>query len=280
MAIVADLHMHTVFSDGLNTPEEICELVENKGLKVFSVTDHDSVKGIASLKKCAKITFISGIELTATANRKEVHLLGYYIDPETGQLLETLHKIQEKRVERLMEMVDGLNRLGKFSIDRDELMEEMGDGLYNRLNLARFMVKKKIAPRIDSCFSQYLGDASEMYAPVDYFSPDKAIDLIHKSGGLAFLAHPHNLGVHGMIPELVEQGLDGIEAFYPTHGPDEVRQCLEWAGRFGLGVSGGSDFHGTPGSPKQIMSAGLDGERLVDFLAIKPDRDFVTSVRD
>lgn len=280
MAIVADLHMHTVFSDGLNTPEEICELVENKGLKAFSVTDHDSVKGIATLKKCAKITFIPGIELTATANRKEIHLLGYYINPETEQLIETLQKIQEKRVERLMEMVDGLNKLGKFSIDRDELAEEMGDGLYNRLNLARFMVKKKIAPRIDYCFSHYLGDGSEQYAPVDYFSPLEAINLIHKSGGLAFLAHPYNLDIHIMIPELVEQGLDGIEAFYPTHGSDEVRQCLEWAERFGLGVSGGSDFHGATGSPKQILSAGLDGERLVDFLAIKPDRDFVTAGRD
>lgn len=277
MGIVADLHMHTVFSDGLNTTEEICELVANKGLKAFSVTDHDSVKGIASLKKFATVTFIPGIELTATTNRKEVHILGYYINPETEQLLETLHKIQEKRVERLMEMVDRLNKLGKFLIDRDELMEEMGDGLYNRLNLARFMIKKKMAPRIDYCFSQYFGDGSELYEPVDYFSPHKAIGLIHKSGGLAFLAHPYNLDIQAMIPEFVEQGLDGLEAFYPTHKPNEVRQCLEWAERFGLGVSGGSDFHGTLGSTKQIMAAGLDGERLVDFLAIKPDCDFVTA---
>jgi predicted metal-dependent phosphoesterase TrpH len=276
--IVADLHLHSTFSDGLFTPAEILELVVSKGLRAFSLTDHDSVGGFASLTPNPKVTFIPGIELTSTYESKEIHILGYYINPNEPELGEVLKHIALRRSQRLMDIVDKLNNGGKVALDKDELAETLGTGSYNRLNLARFMVKKGLAQSIERVFANYLGDSSEAYETVNYFSPAKAIKLIHKCGGLAFLAHPYTNNTSGYIPELVEYGLNGLEAFHPSHGTADVKKCLDWAARFKLGVSGGSDFHGNENSPRKILSAGLNGERLVDFLALNPSRDLATAV--
>jgi len=275
--IVADLHMHSTHSDGLYTPRELYEEVVKKGLKAFSITDHDSVAGYRSLAETGGIVLIPGVELTSTLDNREIHLLGYFFNPEHPELLETLAKISKKRRERLIEIVEMLNEEGKVWIDIDELTAEWGNGSYSRLNLARFMVRKKLVSGIENCFAQFLGESSSVYRPVNYFSPKEAIRLIHSSGGLAFLAHPYTANVEGQVPELVEHGLNGIEAYHPSHGPGEVKGCLEWAVRFNLGVSGGSDFHGNSNSQRQLLSSGLTGERLVDFLALKPNQNFIAA---
>lgn len=273
--ICADLHMHSTCSDGLYSPEAISELIVNKGLKAFSLTDHDTVDGLGRIACGEGVTFIPGLELTSTHDGKEVHILGYYIDPDNPELLGILKEIGKKRVERLLGMVEDLNSSGKTRIDMEEMVKEFGEGSYNRLNLARYLVKKGAATSIDHCFTSFIGEDSIAYRPVDFFPPRDAIKLIKKAGGLAFLAHPYTLNVPGIIPELVEYGLAGLEAFHPSHTPQEVRSCVEWADRLKLGLSGGSDFHGAENSPRQILSAGLDGERLVDFLALRPDRNMV-----
>ncbi|MBI3793959.1 MAG: PHP domain-containing protein [Nitrospinae bacterium] len=273
--IVADLHLHSTFSDGLHTPAALAELVAGKGLRAFSLTDHDTVAGHALVPQNPKVTFIPGIELTATHDGKEVHLLGYYINKDEPELGDILAKIAARRTKRLMDIVDKLNNAGKVLLDKDELAEDLGTGSYNRLNLARFMVKKGLAQSIERVFNSYLGDSSDAYEAVNYLSPVHAIKLIHQCGGVAFLAHPYTNNTSLLIPELVECGLNGIEAFHPSHGVSDVKKCLDWAVRFKLGVSGGSDFHGNENSPRKILSAGLNGERLVDFLALNPSRDCV-----
>ena len=275
--ICADLHMHSTLSDGLHSPEALSELIVNKGLKAFSLTDHDTVDGLSRITAGEGVTFIPGLELTSTHNGTEVHILGYYFDPKNPELLGILKEIGKKRVERLLGMVEDLNSSGKTRIDTADMVKEFGEGSYNRLNLARYLVKKGAATSIDHCFTSFIGEDSKSYRPVDFFSPKDAIKLIQKAGGLAFLAHPYTQNIPGIIPELVEYGLAGLEAFHPSHTPQEVRNCLEWADRLKLGLSGGSDFHGNKNSPRQILSAGLDGERLVDFLALRPDRDMVTA---
>jgi len=275
--IVADLHMHSTFSDGLHTPEALVELVVGKGIKAFSITDHDSIQGVAAVQPCAKATLIPGIEITSTHEGKEVHILGYYINIKEPELIETLSNIAIRRERRLMDIVDRLNTAGKISLDKEELSREFGTGSYNRLNLARFMVKKGIAQSIERVFANYLGDSSEAYEAVNYFSPLNAIRLIHKCGGLAFLAHPYTNNTSSLIPELVEHGLNGLEVFHPSHGAADVKKALDWAVRFRLGISGGSDFHGNENSPRKILSAGLNGDRLVEFLALNPSRDYVAA---
>lgn len=274
--IVADLHLHSTFSDGLNTPEELAQLVVDKGLKAFSITDHDSVKGI-DLAKTDKATLIPGIELTSTFDGKEVHLLGYYINAGYAPLLDTLDNIAVRREKRLLDIVDKLNTAGKVRLDKDELTVSLEKRSYNRLNLARFMVKKGLTPNVERAFNLYIGDGAAAYEAVNFFSPMEAIRLIHKAGGIAFLAHPYSNNTSALIPELVECGLNGIEAFHPSHTAASVEKCFDWAKRFKIGLSGGSDYHGNANSPRKILAAGLTGERLVEFMALNPLRDFVAA---
>ncbi len=274
--IVADLHLHSTFSDGLNTPEELIQLVSEKGLKAFSLTDHDSVQGI-EFAKTDKVTHIPGIELTSTLEGKEVHILGYYINPGYAPLLETLNDIAVRRQKRLLDIVDKLNAAGKIRLDKDELSESLEKRSYNRLNLARFMVKKGLTPNVERAFNLYIGDNATEYEAVNFFPPRAAIRLIHRAGGIAFLAHPYSNDTSALIPELVECGLNGIEAFHPSHNSANVEKCLDWAKRFKIGISGGSDYHGNANSPRKILAAGLSGERLVEFMALNPQRDFVAA---
>ena len=274
--IVADLHLHSTYSDGLNSPEELAQLVVAKGLKAFSITDHDTVKGIEQAKT-DKATLIPGIELTSTLDGKEVHVLGYYLNPGYAPLLETLNSIAVRREKRLMDIVDKLNAGGKVRLDKDELTESLEKRSYNRLNLARFMVKKGLTPNVERAFNLYIGDGAAAYEAVNFFSPALAIRLIHKAGGIAFLAHPYSNNTSALIPELVECGLNGIEAFHPSHNAASVEKCLDWAKRFKIGICGGSDYHGNSNSARKILAAGLTGERLVEFMALNPLRDFVAA---
>lgn len=275
--IVADLHLHTTFSDGLNTPEELAQQVAASGLKAYAITDHDTVKGVLPSTAPDKVTLIPGLELTATHEGKEVHVLGYYIHLDHAELLETLENIASRRVVRLYGIIDRLNSSGNVKLDKNEISLELENRSFNRLNLARFMVKKGIANNVEGIFAKYIGDSAEAYEAVDYFSPVDAIKLIHRAGGIAFLAHPYSSNISAWIPELVEYGLNGIEAFHPSHGADDIKKCLDWATRFKIGVSGGSDFHGGQNSKRKLLSAGLNGERFVNFMSLNPLRDFVTA---
>ncbi len=265
--IVADLHLHSSFSDGLDSPESLCDKVLESGLQTFSLTDHDSVAGHDICSKCEGAEFIPGIELTATNEGKEVHILGYFIDSENEELLEVLGKIATKRKDRLFSIVKKLNASKKALIDWDELGENIGGSSYNRLNLARFMIKKGVVRNLDDCFSRLLGDSSDAYEAVDFFSPVEAIALLHGSGGVAYVAHPFATGVSTLIPSLVDEGLDGIEVYHSSHSPGDERKCMELAERYNLGICGGSDYHGNENSPRKILSAGLDKKEFENFLA-------------
>ena len=273
--IVADLHLHSNCSDGLNTPEEISELVEKKGVKVFSLTDHDSVTGHSAFNRFTNGEFIPGIELTSTIEGTELHILGYFIDSANKELLEVLDKIAIKRKSRLLSIIEKLSLNSDIDIDKDEVIAEIGTGSYNRLNLARFFLKKGFAMSLDECFSQYLGESGSYYEAVDFFTSGEAINLIHNSGGLAFLAHPFVGSAHMYIPRLVEEGLNGIEVYHPSHSAENVRFCLDIAAKYSLGICGGSDFHGTENPKRQIKSFGLDEEQLDNFLSMNPGRDLV-----
>jgi len=275
--VVADLHLHSSLSDGVDSPEVLCQKVASAGLKVFSLTDHDSVEGHKICAGFGNLEFIPGIELTATHKGKEMHILGYYINATFPELLDTLERIAIRRKERLFGIVEKINKLTDLEINWDEVADKIGDGSYNRLNLARFMIQKDLVPSIDAVFSRYLGDYNDSYEAVNFFPPSEAINLIHKSGGIAFLAHPYASGVAKLIPELLEHGLNGIEVYHPSHGEKDIERCLNWAVRFRLGISGGSDYHGNKNSPREILSSGLNGEELVRFLEQNPNRGCVTA---
>lgn len=274
--IVADLHLHSDCSDGITSPEDLLQRLENMELKAFSLTDHDSVAGHETMSGARKAEFIPGIELTSTDDGKEIHILGYFINSAFPELLEIIDRIAVKRRARIESIVASLNTSESLNIDMDELAESIGEGSYNRLNMARFILKKGLVQSIEECFDKYLGESSESYEAVNFFSPGDAIGLIHRAGGKAFLAHPFHADVTRYIPMMVEQGLDGIEAYHPSQSSEESRRCLETAGRYGLGVCGGSDYHGNENLKRKIRVSGLDDEMLQKFLTMNTSSNCVS----
>ena len=269
--VVADLHLHSTCSDGLNSPEEIAMLVEKEALCAFSLTDHDSVAGHEECRAAAtSAQFIPGIELTSTHNGVEVHILGYWIDSENPELLETIDEIAIKRQSRLLDIVDSLRENYQIHIDRDELAEAIGSGSWNRLNLARFIIESGLAGSLAECFNNYLGDNSDIYQAVDFFPPPKAISLIKRAGGVPFLAHPGISSVHKLVPWLKENGLAGLELYHPSHSGEDMALISRLATEYDLAVSGGSDFHGTENSRRKIKAAGLTADDFDKFIKQTP----------
>ncbi len=254
-----DLHVHTTASDGLLEPAGLVTAVAGARIQVFSVTDHDTVDAlprVEALASAAGLILISGIELSAYWRKKEVHILGYFLDPEASSLLAFLRQMREDRRTRLQAMLSRLWALG-LKVDRDEVMALTRNGNVGRPHLARVLVQHRYVASTDEAFERYLAEDRPAYVPRQNVDVGDAIRVIHAAGGLASLAHP---GLHDRdeaIPDLMAAGLDGIEVYHAKHSPGQTARYRKLAGRHHLLVTGGSDFHGglgldhgpAPGTP-------------------------------
>ncbi len=248
----ADLHLHTCFSDGTYSPEELVSQGRHHGLAAIALTDHDSVEGCApAARACAAaaIEFIPGTELTAEQADSELHILGYLIDTENPAFLAEIAKFQTVRQNRVREMVTRLNQA------QVPLTEEAVFGLANcrspgRPHVARALVAAGLCRSLDEAFERFLKKHRPAWVPKFKMTATNAIDLIHRAGGVAVMAHPGLTRADEAIPGMVEAGLDGIECFHTKHSTAMVEHYLGIADRFHLLVTGGSDCHGlTKGKP-------------------------------
>jgi len=245
-----DLHTHTTASDGLLCPEALVQAVQAAHLDVFSITDHDTLDALAGAEAHAGargLRLIPGIELSAMWRKKfELHLLGYFFDPADPRLLGFLRARREARRTRLTAMLDRLRGMG-IVVAADDVLACARDGNVGRPHLARVLVQRGLVGSPDEAFERYLGEGKPAYVPRPDVTMAEAIRVIHDAGGLASLAHP---GLHNhdeALPDLVASGLDGIEVYHVTHPPGQVRHYRRQAERWGLVVTGGSDFHGAAG---------------------------------
>jgi predicted metal-dependent phosphoesterase TrpH len=245
-----DLHTHTTASDGLLSPEALVQAVQAAHLDVFSITDHDTLDALAGAEAHAGargLRLIPGIELSAMWRKKfELHLLGYFFDPADPRLLGFLRARREARRTRLTAMLDRLRGMG-IVVAADDVLACARDGNVGRPHLARVLVQRGLVGSPDEAFERYLGEGKPAYVPRPDVTMAEAIRVIHDAGGLASLAHP---GLHNhdeALPDLVASGLDGIEVYHVTHPPGQVRHYRRQAERWGLVVTGGSDFHGAAG---------------------------------
>lgn len=273
-----DLHIHSSCSDGRLAVEAVVQLAVNAGLTGFSLTDHDTVSGLARAKECADasgLVFIPGLELNTDYVDDEVHILGFFINPEHPELNLKLADLKAKRKQRARLIVDRLNELG-FSMDFERVRAVAGDKVIGRPHIARTMVECGFAATEKEAFDRYIGRGQPAFVPRYSFTPEEAIKIIIDSGGLPFLAHPGKIRDQAIIPALVQMGLCGLEVYYPEHSEDEIHRFLELAEYHGLLVSGGSDFHG-PGSGEKREMLGLsyieeDGfQRILEYLKGKRD---------
>jgi 3',5'-nucleoside bisphosphate phosphatase len=242
----ADLHLHTQFSDGTFTPEELAGHGARLGFAALALTDHDSVEGGARMAAaCARagIEFIVGAELTAEHDDTEVHILGYFLDPENQVLLKKIGKFQIVRQERIREMVAALNKLG-VPLEAETVFALANCKSPGRPHVARALVKEKLVGHLDEAFEKYLKKGRPAWVPKTKMSALEGVELIHQAGGLAVMAHPGLNRTDEIIPDLVDSGLDGIECFHTRHSTVLSQRYLEIADKFQLLVTGGSDCHG------------------------------------
>jgi len=242
----ADLHLHSHFSDGTYSPEEIVGRGARGGFAVLALTDHDSVEGCARMDvacDAAGIEFIPGAELTAEQGGNELHLLGYFLDTQDPKLLAEIAKFQTVRQNRIREMVARLNRLN-IPLSADAVFALANCRSPGRPHVARAMVNAGLCFSLDEAFERFLKKNRPAWVPKMKMSALEAIKLIHQAGGLAVMAHPGLNRTDEVIPELADAGMDGIECFHTKHSPTTAARYLALADKFHLLVTGGSDCHG------------------------------------
>jgi len=242
----ADLHLHTQFSDGTFTPEELVLHAQKQGLACIALTDHDTVEGCArAATACAAVQmeFIPGAELTAEHADTEVHILGYFLDTQNSVLLEKIARFQAVRQNRIREMVAALNQLG-IPLQAGAVFALANCKSPGRPHVARALVKEKFIANIDEAFERYLKKGRPAWVPKTKMSALEGVGLIHQAGGLAIMAHPGLNRTDAIIPDLVDAGLDGIECFHTKHSTVMSERYLEIAEKHHLLVTGGSDCHG------------------------------------
>lgn len=240
-----DLHLHSIKSDGVHTPSEIAEMAYKAGLSAFALTDHDSVSGVREATKRAKelsITCVPGLEISARLN-EEVHILGYNIDIDNADFINGLGEIQELRRQRNLQIIKKLHAHGI----KLKVYEDIDWSTSGRSHIAKMLIEQGFVRHRAEAFDKYIGKKAPCYLKDVGISPEDAIKLINKAGGIAVLAHPFRFIRDGELSNFVSKmvgfGLGGIEAYYPNYGQGVRKSIKDVAKEYGLIVTGGSDYH-------------------------------------
>jgi predicted metal-dependent phosphoesterase TrpH len=272
-----DLHIHSTASDGSFTPAEIIDHAQKLNLAAIAITDHDSIDGSREALRIGippSFNFLTGVEISAAhppffPGSGSFHILGYDIRLDNRDLNQALSKLQAARKNRNPSILKRLNKLG-FQISLDEVNQEVGEGQLGRPHIAYAMVKKGFVTSIDEAFDKYLGTRGPAYVDKYRIECEQAIQIIRAAGGVPVLAHPALLDIENdqkldaLLQNLMKIGLAGIEVYYPEHSPQQIRQYTELARKYGLLMTGGTDFHGTI-TPQIKMGSGK-GSLFIPYL--------------
>ena len=249
---MVDLHLHSTFSDGSRTPEEVVALAREAGLSAAVLTDHDNWRGADRFRAAADAAGLRtavGMEISADVPGRTVHLLAYGFDPADAALASAMERVRGGRRARNAEIYAKLARLG-CPVSPEEVEREAGTpDLVARPHIAAALVRKGFARDRADAFRRFLERGAPAYADRFRLAPDEAIRLVRGAGGVVSLAHPYSTRydrseLRAFVARLAEAGLDGIEAYYTGHLPGQVEELLGLAAEFGLVATGGSDFHG------------------------------------
>ena len=256
-----DLHTHSTFSDGTFTPLQLVKYAEEKGLKAFALTDHDTTEGVKEAKSIeTNVEVISGVEISTRYDKKEIHIVGLYVNENDADLNKQLKYYREKRVTRNFEILEKLNSLG-VDITIDDVKESCTGDVISRAHIAKALVSKGFVGSYTEAFDRYLGDNKCAYVPRETLNYDDSMELITKAGGVPVLAHPllykmSDTNLENMMVKLRQKGLKAVEVYYSTHSNSDTQHIMAMANRVGLIYSGGSDFHGAT-KPKIDMGTGM-----------------------
>lgn len=263
--MIADLHTHSTASDGQYRPAEVVRLAKDHGIQAMALTDHDTVDGVQEAIRAGEelgMKIIRGVELGAKEYRN-LHILGYGFTDATCPLSELCEKLRAGRDERKYRILDFLKEKG-VDISLDEVEEAAGGKVIARPHFAQVMVRRGYVSTPREAFDRYL-DTDE-YSRIERFkaSAQECIAAIKSSGGKVSFAHPYQVGLddaalESLLRTLIDDGLDAIECYHSGHTPAQIEFYLSLARRYGLHVTGGSDFHGERVKP-QIHLTGIQLE--------------------
>lgn len=244
-----DLHTHSLKSDGSMTPSEVVEEAKRAGLSAIALSDHDTVDGVREAVETGKkigVEVIPAIEFSVIS-KTETHILGYFIDIENPDLLQTLKEVVDLRIERNYVTIQRLNELG-FDMTLEEVRALAPNNFVGRAHFARVMMDKGYISSVKEGFDKYMSVGKYAYCEKQRLSAKDAIELIGKCGGISFLAHPHLTKLSDdelveFLKELKGYGLCGLEGYYTDYTPEMQEKYQSIAENLGLMISGGTDFH-------------------------------------
>jgi predicted metal-dependent phosphoesterase TrpH len=230
-------------SDGTLSPQELSDFMGERGVELFSISDHDTLGAYGAFDPPPGARVITGIEINTTWRKNEVHVLGYNVPLGPSPINELIEYNQEQRRLRAVTMVERLREAG-YPITIENVLEESGDAhAMGRPHVAKALVRLGIVDSVDAAFREALVAGKPGYVPQIYTTPEHAIETIAAAGGIPVLAHPGRLKDRILIEELVGHGLRGLEVFYPLHTADDTREFRETAKKHGLVMTAGMDFH-------------------------------------
>lgn len=251
-----DLHIHTIFSDGILTVREVLDAAHAKGLKAISITDHDCTDAYPLAVEIGLemgIEVISGVELSSEIDGTDIHILGYFVDPGNPALSKKLAEMKEARFIRAQKIVDNLNKQG-IDLRFETVLGIAGVGAIGRPHIAAAMLREELVYSFREAFDRYIGYGLPAYVEKLKMHPKEVFDLIKGAGGIPVLAHPGVTQVDVRIPVFVSEGLMGIEVYHTEHPASAERYYMRIAKKHLLAVSGGSDFHNSNHNKSEIGS--------------------------
>lgn len=242
----SDLHIHTTYSDGILSPNEVVSWAYKKNLTDISITDHDTVEGISEAIESSRefnINVIPGIELSCVEQDEEVHILGYFIDYESEKIKEFTNTLKNAREDRNIKIIERLNKMD-IDISVKDVEEISKEGNMGRPHIAKALINKGLVDTIDGAFKIYLSKGRPAYVERYKVSVKEAIDFIHSLGGAAVVAHPGLINNKKILNYVFKQDIDGIEAIHCKHDEDQIKIFLQLSEELNLIPTAGSDCHG------------------------------------
>lgn len=239
----ADLHCHSLFSDGTFSPKELIDCAKETGLGGLSITDHDTIGAYPSAIPYAKeqgIKLITGIEFSATHQGISVHILGYGFSLSSPEINALCQQHKTRRAERNQAILDKLKK-NNMPVDlADEETHSIG-----RPHIAQAMIKKGYVASVEEAFKKYLGENKACYVQGNPISVEETLQVIHQGKGVAIIAHPHLIMQNRIVKELLKMPFDGLEAYYARFSKEQNQKWLQIAHNHNWIATGGSDFHGS-----------------------------------
>ena len=246
-----DMHCHTTASDGILTPTELVCLASKLGLKGVGITDHDTIQGWREAEEAGEtyqVVILRGIELNTDWQGKEVHILGYELDGTSKYLNDKLLYLQRAREQRMLEILERL-RIQGIELDVDEVKQYSQGESIGRPHIAQALMIQGYVESVREAFDRFIGSGAPAYVPRYKLTPEEGIELVREAHGVAVLAHPGIQKLEERIPYWTEMGLQGIEVLHSEHKAEDAVFYRALAAKYGLLVTGGSDFHGEERKP-------------------------------